>query len=275
MKNQILLSFWLCALVGGWVFQHAECTNNTAGAKTVSRSYPSNTLTKCGQTVHANNGAIKYKLEKPYDADELCAFIVRFKNYGNHTFQLDVDGISDSDPNAISILDFSHSHHLGPPNVAKTVTVSGWTIIVVFKTQTNSGTGFQLSFKADKTKGAKLDGADTVYNMETPFSLQLPFTKEDLYNHYVITSGSKVITHPRKYIRLMASAVFSNIYPYCRNLVRVYTFENYELRFTADLCDDHDSVVLETKEMFIVFYHGSTVPRGNISGFLQWQTVTH
>ncbi|ODM88415.1 putative chitinase 3 [Orchesella cincta] len=66
---------------------------------------PPGTITECGQSIIADNGTVRYKLNEVYDAGELCVFMIKFESGAlNTTFSLDDHGLIDSDYNAITVL---------------------------------------------------------------------------------------------------------------------------------------------------------------------------
>jgi len=204
-------------------------------------------VTECGQTLHGNSGSIEYKLNQGYDAGELCVFILRH-NYTNWNptfrFTLDADGISASDADAITITTFNNYEivgkwgtpaKLGPPNTNRTATLSGYVAVVIFATNTSTGTGFKLSFEAsgdgvDYTPGWN-EGVDVVYNDKSASELSLPLRPDVVGTGCVdvitITSGAKVVADPGSQLELLVDLNFN---PPCQSEgMFIYGFEQGNL----------------------------------------------
>ncbi|ODM90890.1 hypothetical protein Ocin01_15793 [Orchesella cincta] len=151
MRTSIV--FLICCIFQSTIGRNVDLPFvETASPPTV----PFEALTECGQTIVADSGIIEYKLNQSYDAGELCVFVIRYTQgsgweYLDGTFSLEADGFSDSDPFAIKILRFydgyaSEVFSLGPTE--RIVSFYGNGAVIVFKTRSNTGTGFRLSFSA-------------------------------------------------------------------------------------------------------------------------------
>ncbi|CAL8130419.1 unnamed protein product [Orchesella dallaii] len=227
-------------------------------------------ITECGDTIHANSGTIEYKLNENYDEGEMCAFIIRTDNFPHIAFRLDSHGIHDSDTNAITIVNFPNSndkvaeyYHFGPPNSIRTRFINGSAAVVIFKSGSNLGTGFRLSYHASGTPGYPYPGMDFVYNNLTASPVSIPFWDNftsgyPQKNLIVLTAESKIITDPGTYLKLVVWESFVcgdfeyfTIFPFDGKSVSretVYTDDEY-----ADEYRDRRTV-FKTKGLFIVEY---------------------
>ncbi|ODM87381.1 hypothetical protein Ocin01_19301 [Orchesella cincta] len=123
-------------------------------------------LFECGQTIVANSGTIEYKLYENYDAGELCVFVVRSRNYSSFDFVLERHGISDSDPDAITIMGMDNTY--------------GWAFMI------RTVLDHQIPLRS--LEGNPTDyppGVEVVFNDEEDSPLQVPYQSfnEPSYNY--------------------------------------------------------------------------------------------
>ncbi|ODM89432.1 hypothetical protein Ocin01_17251 [Orchesella cincta] len=237
--------------------------------------------TSCGQTIIADNGTITYKLADNYDAGELCVFMIKFESgYIDTTFNLDTHGLSNSDSDAVTVFGsffgLTLAANLG--HNQQSVTLTGFGAVVIFRTNSSSGTGFQLSFKPNRIRFPGIyDGTYAVFDNNTLSPLNIPAndTGESLYNYFVFTSGSRLISEPDTFFRLTAKVNFENPDNKCSNGFHVYSFVD-ELQLEKSICERvDDGVVFEfsTRGLFFVYQDqdGFLPP---VSGVITWETDT-
>ncbi|ODN02017.1 hypothetical protein Ocin01_04675 [Orchesella cincta] len=236
------------------------------------------TATECGQTINSNQGAIEYKWHEPYEANELCVFIIRTQNVTGITITLFDHGISDSDPEAITILGFNEtglvvSTHVGPPEWFPTRSIDATHAVVIFKTNTSLGTGFRMTYIADRFPSETLLADDRVFNNATHNELTLPletnYIRQPHTNILVMTDEAKLITDPDTALKL---TVWENLYG-CGDYLMIYKFdETNEASFVARLCGGNSNGdVFQTKGIFIVLFYKLTT--GIKMAELNWEKV--
>jgi len=196
----------------------------------LGNSFAQETVRECGQTINSNQGAIEYKLNQQYDANELCVFIIRTQNVTGLTITLFDHGISEQDPDAITILGFNTeglvvSTHVGPPEWFPTRSIDATHAVVIFKTNTSLGTGFRMTYIADRFPNETLPAQDVIYNNSTPTEISLPFetsfTRKYHTSILVVTDGAKLITEPGASLKLTLSESFYG----CVDYLMIYTFD--------------------------------------------------
>jgi len=184
-----------------------------------------------------------YKLNETYERNELCSFIIHVGNYSGILFSLNFHAINESDVNAINIFTFNkngllESTHLGPPNPLKQAYLSGSIAVVIFRTKSVTGKGFDLFFEGQGTT-TPIKGDQQVFSIarDEGGSLELPVQgaedSRSTLNAYVVTHNHKVVD-PSYY---SMSLKISNARFYvcgdvmqCRcDAIRVYTFTEQRL----------------------------------------------
>ncbi|ODM90963.1 hypothetical protein Ocin01_15719 [Orchesella cincta] len=244
---------------------------------------PHRTLTECGDTITANNGTIQYKLNQTYDANELCVFMIRFESgFVETTFTLDSNGFSDSDFDAISIFrdmaGLGYETNLGLDR--QTVSFFGYGAIVVFRTNSSLGTGFQLSFTPDLIVSEEnFAGNNVLFDDESESPLSIPFPsnyiESAIHNYFCITSASKVISEPDTFLKLNVTGFFGDVDNSCNNMIEIHSFLN-QLKIEKLICGGEDDGVLfefATRGIFFVFHrqaNGLPITTGEIT----WEKVS-
>ncbi|ODM91147.1 hypothetical protein Ocin01_15535 [Orchesella cincta] len=241
-------------------------------------------LTVCGQTLIADSGTIQYKLNQTYDADELCVFMIRFESgYLQATFSLESNGLSDVDSDAVSIFKdlggLVSVVNLGLDR--QNVTFNAVGAVVIFRTNSSSGTGFQLSFTCDGVifPDTKIFGESVLFDDEMGSPLTFPFpsniTAPVIHNYFFFTAGSKLISEPDTFLRLNLTAVLGDVDDTCFNLIEIHSFET-ELKFEKSICEIKDDGVLfefATRGLFFVMQRhitGTPITTGEIT----WDKVS-
>ncbi|ODM92133.1 Peritrophin-1 [Orchesella cincta] len=172
---------------------------------------PPGALTECGQTVIADTGIIQYKLNQSYDVGELCSFIIRFESgFMNSTVTLVANGFSEVDSDSITLLRLVNgvgtAQRLG--HQQQTANFLGDGVIIIFKTNSSNGSGFQLHFDGFMVwpwRDPKPElGTESIFTSETGSPLPANFVpyniSDNTNNYFIFTSGSRLITE--SYIRL-------------------------------------------------------------------------
>ncbi|ODM89478.1 Chondroitin proteoglycan-2 [Orchesella cincta] len=237
-------------------------------------------LFECGQTIVANSGTIEYKLYENYDAGELCVFVVRSRNYSSFDFVLERHGISDSDPDAITIMGMDNTYgwgiydtnRIGPPDPTPFIGVKANEAVVIFKTSTNNGTGFRLNYECRGNPTDYPPGVEVVFNDEEDSPLQVPYQSfnEPSYNYVVLTSKSRMISEPDSFLRLTVSGNFENTGE-CTRFFKIYSFAGGNAVLEGTFCGfDTDQTVYETKGLFVVAY---SELNPIATGTLSWEKV--
>ncbi|ODM88416.1 hypothetical protein Ocin01_18267 [Orchesella cincta] len=132
-------------------------------------SHPAQLLNVANQSSPTTE-TVRYKLNEVYDAGELCVFMIKFESGNLGIFQ-------------------------------QNVSFEGYGAVVIFRTNTNSGTGFQLSFKQNSIQfPMPILGTNLAFNDESDSPLHIPLpsnvTGYTVFNYFVFTSGSKLISDP-------------------------------------------------------------------------------
>ncbi|CAL8140324.1 unnamed protein product [Orchesella dallaii] len=248
-------------------------------------SGPPPSLTTCGSTINADQGTISYKDKQPYEAGELCTFIIRH-GHSSIQFKLISHGISATDRNAIGIFVFNdndgiglvNASYFGPPNIINAKNFSGDVAIVTFTTKGNSGTGFIMSFEGVGGKKETLRGMDLVISSESASPFYLPlrssYTMEKHCDIVVISDGTKVIpdTMPRSFVNLTVSQHFSR-QQFCWDYLVIFNWERNNLRWDSKYCGNKwDRSNYGTHGLFIFIYYKSN---WTSSGYatLNWERV--
>ncbi|CAL8130447.1 unnamed protein product [Orchesella dallaii] len=251
-------------------------TQRSTQRPTTSRPNPTttprpNVLTQCGDSITALSGSIEYKLNANYDANELCVFIIRSQRDSKLTLQLEADGISGVDSNAITILSY-HDDVNGISVFARlsrqnpTVTIPNGVAIVVFRTNGNTGTGFKIDFLATEDS-VWLPGMNKVYNTNEISPLQLPIRSNNTEKEYditVITSEAKQITEESSSLQLVLKT--DNPFDFCNDRLIIWKLDGNDVVGYVP-CGEGDQIY-ETRGMYIIttILNEETAPaRGTLS----------
>ncbi|ODM88067.1 hypothetical protein Ocin01_18615 [Orchesella cincta] len=136
-------------------------------------------VTECGQTLLADDGVIEYKLNQTYDAGELCTFVIKIEWFSGATFTLERNGFNPAGQDAVAVFPLHTGSPQTPsyfgPNSASRLSFPQSTFFVVFRTTTNNGTGFRLSFKHENSASWAIPGPARVFNNDSSMPLELPF----------------------------------------------------------------------------------------------------
>ncbi|CAL8130435.1 unnamed protein product [Orchesella dallaii] len=242
---------------------------------------PPGALTQCGETIEANSGIIQYKLGQNYEAGELCTFIIRTPQTITTHFNLEEHGISESDPEAIKMSTYGPGGiifvaSMGPPKPA-ILNIFGSGAIITFRTKTNLGTGFRLSFDTVPFTQVELPGKNVVYTNETSASVSLPFpsgyVNELHYNYLVISPGSRYISEPGSNLQLSITPLEGFTTANCSNYLTIHVLElTGSSQWRGNFCNaDTSPRVYQTPGIFIVLFHqgGSTPAQVR----LNWEVV--
>ncbi|ODM87953.1 hypothetical protein Ocin01_18729 [Orchesella cincta] len=221
----------------------------------ISFSAAQEILTECGQTLHANEGRIDWVLES--------------------------HGINEADPKAIFIasLDFGSVnmiYDLGPPESIATLKSSGYGAVVVFRTKTNLGTGFSLSFTAEKSKEGELLGTDFVFNNateNTTSSLALPvstFRKMPHSTVIVVTAGAKRLPDPQFSLRVNLTQEFGNAPGFCWSFIRPYLLGDDGLAIGSTFCSGEPVTYRSQTLEIMLFYTDALIDlaKGTVSWYV-------
>ncbi|ODM89017.1 hypothetical protein Ocin01_17668, partial [Orchesella cincta] len=198
--------------------------------------------TLCGQTIKADSGFIEYKLNQNYSAGELCAFIIRLDKYTGCDFTLESSGVSDSTSDTITIFRITDEQDTLQSVTLNSINSTAYlyysTFVVVFKTTTNTGTGFRLRFESQHNFSEKVLGYPLVFNNQSKGPLQFPLnpnaTNVAEWDPIVLTSGAKLITPPVLDFELVVYDYFYS--QNCSSWINVHSFDGTTARFQERIC---------------------------------------
>ncbi|CAL8124526.1 unnamed protein product [Orchesella dallaii] len=265
-----------------------EIPSSSSPATTTTTEEPEpEILTQCGQTSKSPRGQIKYKLNETYARNELCSFIINIENYSGILFSLNFHKINESDRNAINIFTFNENGlletaHLGPPNPLKQVYLSGSVAVIIFRTTTVTGKGFQLSFEGfGATTFVKGDQQIFSILRDESGQLQIPVQGaeegRDTINAYVVTHNHAVVDPSYYSMSLKISNarlyVCGDVMECACDSIRVYTFSNAMLSQQELFCDERyhrTSYVTGGLYVLLVNIHGEQYATRNAT--LSWQS---
>ncbi|ODM86533.1 putative chitinase 3, partial [Orchesella cincta] len=235
-------------------------------------------MTKCGESIIADNGTIMYKLNEGYDAGELCVFMIKFESgYIETTFTLDTHGL-ESDSDAVTIQSFTLDFYVNLGLHQQNVTFDAYGVIVIFRTNSSLGTGFQLSFKKEGTiTPGELPGTAVAFNNENNSPLSIPFPSNATgpsFNYFVFTSDSKFVSESDSFFRLTLRALFGE--SLCHSVFAIYSFED-ELKYERSICgseDNGNAFEFSTRGLFLV-YQVQHSESPITTGLITWSKVSN
>ncbi|ODM88068.1 putative chitinase 3, partial [Orchesella cincta] len=260
-------------------FSDISTTALPTDVPTSTTTVPPNTITQCGHTIQQDSGFIEYKLYQSYEAGELCAFIIRLDKYTGCDFTLETHGISDTKLDTITIFQVLDEQATFPSvkfeTIGSTVNLPGSTFVVVFKTETNLGTGFRLRFESSEKLIEKTPGVPLVFNNHTENPLRFPLhpnaAAKAEWDPIVITSGSKLITETKSSLRLQVYDYF--VSPGCRSWFSIHSFDGTNTKFEGRVCGLNGGktvLAFNTRGLFIVVFYKNDNTVEKYLGSLEW-----